>query len=123
MARLIAVSGFAGAGKTTAIDFLEARGFGRRLYVGQLVLDEVQKRGLPTGTQSENEVRADLRAKHGFAAFAQLAAPSANVILKSGHNVLLDAILAEEELKHYQLHCDPNLDLVLVSASFAIRAA
>ena len=35
MGKLIAVVGFAGAGKTTAIGFLEGIGAGRRVYVGQ----------------------------------------------------------------------------------------
>jgi dephospho-CoA kinase len=122
MARLIAVSGLAGAGKTTAIDFLETAGFGRRVYVGQLVLDAVRDRGLPPGPQSEKEVRLDLRNKHGLAALAHLAAPHVNEILKSNYNVLLDAVLTEEELAHYQLHCDRGLALIMISASFDIRA-
>jgi cytidylate kinase len=123
MARLIAVSGLAGAGKTTAIDFLEGAGFGRRVYVGQFVLDAVAERGLALGPDNEKEVRSDIRKLHGPAAFAQLAAPTVEQILSSSSNVLLDSILGEEELKYYQSRCDPDLELIFISASFDVRAS
>jgi dephospho-CoA kinase len=123
MARLIAVSGLAGVGKTTAIDFLEGAGFGRRVYVGQFVLDAVAARRLPLGPDNEREVRSEIRKLHGPAAFAQLAAPAVEQILRSSSNVLLDSILGEEELKYYQSRFDRNLELIFISASFEVRVS
>jgi dephospho-CoA kinase len=120
--KLIAVVGFAGAGKTTAIGFLEGIGAGRRVYVGQLVLNEAAARKLPPGPESEESVRLDLRQKYGLAALAVLAAPSIQRILKDNSNVLLDAILSPEELLYYRTHCDENLELIAITAPFEVRA-
>ena len=112
----------AGAGKTTAIDFLERQGLGTRLYVGQLIVDEVSARGLPPGPESELAVRESLREQHGLAAAASLAVVHVNQLCSAGSNVLLDAILFIEELKFYQDNCSGDVRLVLIDAAFEIRA-
>ena len=53
MLRILAVTGFAGAGKSTAIDYLVSIGFGSRVYVGQLVIDELAARKLEVSPENE----------------------------------------------------------------------
>jgi dephospho-CoA kinase len=122
MARLIAVTGFSGAGKTTAINFLASAIGGQKVYVGQLVLDEIAIRGISQGPESEQIVRLDLRQKYGRAGLAVLATPRIQQSLKANENVFLDAILSMEELNHCRQHCDGSLELVSILTSFDIRA-
>jgi dephospho-CoA kinase len=120
---VIGVSGFAGAGKTSATEFLEADGFGRRFYAGQIILDEVRARQLPLGPESEKIVRLELRSTLGRTAIASLACPRIVEILKRGENVLLDAVLSLDEFRYYTESCSASLALVFIESSFDVRSS
>jgi dephospho-CoA kinase len=122
MGRLIAVTGFSGAGKTTAVQLLEDAGIGRRIYAGQIVLDEIAARGLPQGRDSENVIQLELRQEHGPLALAVLVTPQIMQHLESGSSVLLDAILSAAELGHYREVCKNRFTLLAILASFEVRA-
>jgi dephospho-CoA kinase len=122
MSIVIAVSGLAGAGKTTSTEFMESEGLGQRFYVGQLVLDEVEARCLPAGAESENAIRLEIRDKFGTAAMAKLAAPRIIEMLQSKQNVLLDAVLSLEEFLYYTKECEIAVTLLMIEASFEIRS-
>lgn len=96
MGLLVGVCGFAGVGKSTAIDHLHSRCAGETIYLGSAVLDEVRKRGLPETRDSERHVRLDLR-KHDPAALARLKSASVAEALKRDVPVLVDAIMVIEE--------------------------
>jgi len=121
MGILFAVAGLAGAGKTTATDHLESVGAGRRVYVGQFVLEEVGRRGMQVTPESERLVRVALRRDHPHAV-AALGATLVKDILDSGINVLLDAIFNIEEYRFWEQLCGDQLRLVAIAASFDIRA-
>jgi dephospho-CoA kinase len=76
MALLIAVAGWSGSGKTTAIDHLSKIGAGEKIYIGEAVLDEIHARGMAPGPVSEQLVRLNLREQHGRGALALRAIPS-----------------------------------------------
>jgi dephospho-CoA kinase len=122
MPNLFAVTGFSGAGKTTAIDFIANASGTSRVYVGQLINDEVVRRGLPPGADSERAVRLDFRQKHGMAGLAALAASTIRSDIERGGTVLVDAVYSIEELNYYREYCDEHAQLISVDASFDIRA-
>jgi dephospho-CoA kinase len=122
MGRLIAVTGFSGAGKTTATHLLESAGVGYRIYAGQIVLDEVAARGLPQGRDSENIVQLDLRREHGPLALATLVTPQILQHLEAGSSILLDAILSVAEMGYYREQCKDRFMLLAILASFEVRA-
>ncbi|QIG95935.1 hypothetical protein [Bradyrhizobium sp. 6(2017)] len=66
MTRLIAVTGYSGAGKTTAIELIAKLCPSAVLYVGQLVGDEILRRQLPPGPESERTVRLELRKEYAY---------------------------------------------------------
>lgn len=76
--------------------FIEA-GFGY-LRFGQVVLDEVKKRGLPPTEENERPIREQLRQQHGMAALATLNLPRFKRLLKKGH-VLGDGMYSFAEYK------------------------
>jgi dephospho-CoA kinase len=122
MPKLFAVTGFSGAGKTTAIDFLRNEKLGRKIYVGKFILDELERRGLPQCAESEKNVRLELRQEHGPAFFAVLANTQIETAFAANENVLLDAVLSMEELNYYRAHCGGAVQLVAISTSFEVRA-
>ncbi|MCD9816655.1 AAA family ATPase [Bradyrhizobium japonicum] len=123
MTRLIAVTGYSGAGKTTALEIIQRkRASSSILYVGQLVSDEVLKRGLPPGPASEKAVRLQLRHEHGMAALANLASPQVMSDLATDNIVLVDAVCNIEEFEHYRTYCDQKALLIAIEANFDVRA-
>jgi dephospho-CoA kinase len=122
MMPLFAVTGFSGAGKTTAIDFISGYPKRSRVYVGQLINDEVVRRGLLPGADSERIVRLDFRQRHGMAGLAALAASTIRGDLERGDTVFVDAVYSVEELDYYREHCDHDAQLISIEASFDVRA-
>jgi dephospho-CoA kinase len=122
MPNLFAVTGFSGAGKTTAVDFIAKSSKGSTVYVGQLISDEVIRRGLPPGADSERAVRLDFRRIHGMAGLAALVASTIRSDLRCGRTVLVDAVYSVEELNYYREHCDSSAQLISIDASFDVRA-
>jgi dephospho-CoA kinase len=122
MASLIGLCGLAGAGKTTAIDLLEQRGRGVRVYIGAFVTAEVERRGLPPGAISEKQIREDLRVSEGMDALARRALPTIHSILAASRAALLDAIYCAEERDLYLQEFGNRLVTIAVDTSVANRA-
>jgi len=123
MSNLFAVTGFSGAGKTTAIDFIADVSKSGRVYVGQLIKDEVTRRRLPPGADSELSVRQDFRRQHGMAGLAALVTPTIRSDIEGGRTILVDAVYSLEELNYYREHCDTHAQLISIEASFEVRAS
>jgi dephospho-CoA kinase len=122
MPKLFGVTGYSGAGKTSAIDYIASQSGADRIYVGQLVSDEVISQGLPLGPDSEKSVRVRLRELHGKAGLAALVAPTIRASVALGRSVLIDAICSLEEMDYYRTKFDPTAILVSISARFDVRA-
>lgn len=119
---LLAFAGFGGAGKTTAIEHLARQRFGQRVYLGQAVLDEIDRLGLELTPQSEGRVRMELRDRFGPGAFADRGAPEIEALLRSGECPLVDAIFKPEEYARLQSCGQERSVLIAIEASFDVRA-
>jgi dephospho-CoA kinase len=123
MAFLIAVAGLSGAGKTTAVDHFRDLGLGRKVYLGETVLNEIHTRGLSATPENERAVRIDLRTQYGPEVLAARAASSIKQSLDDGVNVFLDAIFQIEEYQYLRAHCGNSTMVLLgIEASFEIRS-
>ncbi len=118
---VVALAGLSGAGKTTAISLLEARGCGIRFYVGGIVTGEVRRRGLTGTPADERLVREELRRDGGRDALARLALPAIQGFDGVGA-VLLDAIYNDEERTLYANHFGADFRMIGVDAPFTVRA-
>jgi dephospho-CoA kinase len=123
MPRIVAITGYTGAGKSTAVNFCENLGFGRRVYVGQFVVDAVVAKGWAVNPENEKLIRLALREKHGPAYLAILATPLIEGLLKAGMNVLIDAVLSIEELRFYLERFGIQFQVVRIRASFETRVS
>ena len=116
---LIAVAGHAGAGKTTAVEYLRGKLNGRVAYAGGYVRAEVAKRGLDVTPDNERRVRVDLRRELGDGALAQLALPEIEALMREGP-VLLDAVCTPAERAVYFARL-PVVVVVGILASYGVR--
>ena len=82
MKKFVAIVGMVGAGKTTASQYLEKIGF-KKVRFGQVVIDEVKRRGLKINEKNERLVREGLRKKHGMDVMARLNYPKIKKALKT----------------------------------------
>jgi dephospho-CoA kinase len=118
---LVAFAGFAGAGKTTAIEYLQQQGLGRRVYLGEAVFDEIDRRGLMRTPEVERAIRIELRSSLGPSAFADLRVSRVTELIGKGECALIDAIFMIEEYRRLE-SCSQVSVLVAIEASFETRS-
>lgn len=97
MNKLVCIVGMTGAGKSIVADEFVKAGYGYVRF-GQLTLDEVIRRGLPSSEKLEKEIREGFRKKYGMGAFATLNIPKFDELLKKG-NALGDGLYSWTEYK------------------------
>lgn len=117
--KLVAVVGMCGSGKSVLSDVLVAEGYGY-LRFGQVVLDEVKRRGVPPTETLEREIREGFRKEYGMAAIAILNLPKFAELLKVG-NVVGDGLYSWDEYKILKEKYRDNLIVVAVYAPPQIR--
>lgn len=119
MNQIIAITGLAGSGKSTVVEYIVQKGF-LKVYFGQATLDELKKQGLETNEQNEKKVREELRKEHGMEAFAKLSLAKIEEALGKG-DVVIDGMYSWEEYLFIKNKFE-NLIVVAVHASQNIRA-
>ena len=112
--KIVFIVGMAGSGKSVVADELVKQGF---LYVrfGQIVMDELKKRGLEINEANEKSVREDLRREHGMGAMATLNMQKFDELLVTS-NVVGDGLYSWTE---YKLLKEKYGDSMVVLAVFA----
>lgn len=109
----IALVGMPGAGKTLCADHLRRRGYPGFRF-GQIVVDEVERRGLPRTQESERIVREDLRALQGREAIARLALPVLRQLLQTSPVIFIDGLYSFSEYQLLRRELDAGLLVVAV---------
>lgn len=94
---LIAFAGHAGAGKTTAIEYLRVTCVCEVVYLGHAVRDEIDRRGWDRSASNERIVREELRRDEGHDAFARRSASQIREAILEGKTVFVDAIYHPSE--------------------------
>ncbi|MCY3908290.1 MAG: AAA family ATPase [Anaerolineaceae bacterium] len=109
----IALVGMPGAGKTLCADHLRRRGY-QGFRFGQIVVDEVERRGLPRTQDSERIVREDLRALQGREAIARLALPLLRQLLQTSPVIFIDGLYSFSEYQLLRRELDASLLVVAI---------
>src|SRR5438045_1588933 len=91
------MAGHAGAGKTSAVQYLSGRSGGKVIYFGQAVIEEVRARGLPDTRENERRVRLEVRERNGPTALAIPYAERVAELTARGVPVFIDAIFLQAE--------------------------
>jgi dephospho-CoA kinase len=92
---VVSIVGMAGAGKSEAARVFEGAGF-TRIRFGDITDQEIEKRGLEPGEESERYIREFIRREHGMAAYALLNRPRIDSALGSS-DVVVDGLYSWEE--------------------------
>lgn len=118
---IIALVGMPGSGKGTCTDYLQEKYGWPVIHFGNMVYDEVQRRGLDN-VGDEIFVREDMRAKEGPAVLAKHVAQNVEDYFVDGRNiVVLDGLYSWTEYKFLAEKFGKNLVIVAVAAPKNIR--
>jgi len=109
----MALVGMPGAGKTLCADHLRRRGYPGFRF-GQIVVDEVERRGLARTQDSERIVREDLRALQGREAIARLALPLLRQLLQTSPVIFIDGLYSFSEYQLLRRELDASLLVVAI---------
>lgn len=117
--KIVALVGMPGAGKSSCVDHLTARGI-PSVYFGGVVVDEVKKRYGDGGVTPDREklVREEFRAIDGMGAIAKRLIPKIDNLLKKHQHVVADGLYSWTE---YKLLKDRYGDGILIIAITAPR--
>jgi dephospho-CoA kinase len=97
MNKIIAVIGMCGSGKSEAVKFFVENGY-KRVYFGEVVMNEMKSLGLEVNEQNERQTRENLRKEYGMGAMAVKSLPVIEEYIKSS-NVVIESLYSWEEFK------------------------
>jgi len=108
-----------GSGKTYASDYFFNHGY-HFIRFGQVVLDEVKRKGLLPTEKNEKKVREDLRKEHGMDAIARLNLENFKKLLRKG-NVVADGLYSWSEYKFLKKIFGTQMVVIAVFAPPKLR--
>ncbi|MBE2225988.1 MAG: AAA family ATPase [Ignavibacteria bacterium] len=97
MNKIIAVVGMCGSGKSEAVKFFVESGY-RRVYFGEVVMNEMKRLGLEVNEANERATRENLRKEFGMGAMAVKSLPIIEEFMKHS-NVVIESLYSWEEFK------------------------
>jgi dephospho-CoA kinase len=118
---VVSIVGMAGAGKSEVARVFEGAGF-TKIRFGDITDQEIEKRGLEPGEESERYIREFIRREHGMAAYARLNRPRIDSALTNS-DVVVDGLYSWEEYTLLKDCYGDNLYVVAVWASPRTRYA
>jgi dephospho-CoA kinase len=119
--KIIALVGMMGSGKGTCVDYLHTTHSWPVLHFGNMVYEEVQRRGLHN-VEDEKFVREDMRKKDGPAVLAKHIAHKIDMLADDGQKVvLLDGLYSWSEYKFLNEKYGENLVLIATVGDKKLR--
>ncbi len=113
--KVVSIVGMTGAGKSEVSKVFEKNGF-IRIRFGDVTDEEIKKRGLEPGEESERLVREMLRQEYGMSAYARL--NLSRIDEASRHSdVVIDGLYSWEEYTFLKNYYGENFYVVAVWAS------
>lgn len=120
--RVVALVGMPGSGKSVCAEYLQQRGFFKYRF-GQIVVDEVAKRGLELTPQNERLVREDIREQEGINAIAERALPILQTGLEHHQTIIIDGLYGFGEYKLLHKALGTSMIVIAVFAARGLRYA
>jgi dephospho-CoA kinase len=110
-----------GTGKSLAVRHIQGKYGLSVVYFGGVVIEELQKRGLPITEDNEARVRLELRQTLGMAAMAIKRLPQIEDALSCGHNVAIDGLYSYSEYSFLREHLTERLVLIAIHSPKRLR--
>lgn len=121
MNKVIAVIGMCGSGKSEAVKYFESNGY-RKVYFGEVVINELKSRGLEINEKNERFVREDLRREFGMGVAAIKSIGKIKDLLKDS-NVVVESLYSWEEYKILNEEFGETFKLLNIFTTKSIRYA
>lgn len=118
--RILALVGMPGAGKTLCAKHLESRGY-KQFRFGQIVVDEVKRRGWAGTQEDERTVREELRANEGMDVMAKRALPHIKAALDAHSSIVIDGLYSFSEYKTLRKELGIDMTVVAIVAPRWLR--
>jgi dephospho-CoA kinase len=118
--KIIAIVGMAGSGKSLLSEYLKAKAI-PVIRFGEIIVGEVQRRGLALTPLNERLVREDIRKEHGMDACAKLALPVIKAKLLESSLVVIDGLYSFSEYKTLLSEFNGKLIVIAVAAPRKLR--
>jgi dephospho-CoA kinase len=109
-----------GAGKSLCAKHLAACGFFQYRF-GGIVVNEVQRRGLPLTPENERVVREGLRAEEGMDAIARRALPMLKSGLEKHTSIVIDGLYSWSEYKLLRRELGATVVVVAIVSARRLR--
>lgn len=93
---ILAIIGMPGSGKSEVVYYLEKKGI-PSVRFGKITDEGVKKKGLPLTPENERVFREEIRKKIGMGAYAILAKPQIDQLLKRNDHIAIDGLYSWEE--------------------------
>lgn len=121
-ARLLALVGMPGSGKSMLAHHLQANGFPQFRF-GGITMDELEHRGWSITPENEKIVREEIRANEGMDAYAHRALPIIHGMLNDHHTAVIDGLYSFSEWQTLKGEFGATLVVVAVVCDRALRYA
>lgn len=117
---IIAIVGMPGAGKSILAAHLRGKGY-PVIHFGDIILDEVKRRGLPVTPLNEQMVREELRTIIGMDVCARMSLPQINKKLEEHSVIIIDGLYSFSEYKTLGATFGESLVVIAVFTSKRLR--
>lgn len=119
--KILAFVGLSGAGKSSAVDYLTAKGI-PKVYFGGVVLGAMDEAGLEHTAENERIFRENLRAREGKDFVVNRIITQIDGLVDAGkHRIVADGLYTWTEYKILKHEYGPNLHVVAVVAPKLLR--
>jgi dephospho-CoA kinase len=119
--KIIAVVGMCGSGKSEAVKYFVDKGF-RKVYFGDVVIKELESRGLEINEKNERKIREELRAEYGMGVMAIKSIEKINEYYKTD-NVVIESMYSWEEFKIIKNSFGNAFEVLAIYATKNLRYA
>jgi dephospho-CoA kinase len=117
--KIIAVIGMCGSGKSEAVKFFVEKGY-KRVYFGEVVMNEIKKLGLEVNEHNERMTREALRKEFGMGAMAVKSLPLIEELIKE-NNVVIESLYSWQEFKIIKEKFGDSFRLLTIYTSKKLR--
>lgn len=119
--KIVAFVGLTGSGKSSAVDYLSARGY-PKVYFGGIVLDAMTEAGLEHTQENEKPFREELRAREGKDFVVLRIIKQINSLIEAGQRrIVADGIYTWTEYKVLKSAFPGELTVIAVVAPKRLR--
>jgi dephospho-CoA kinase len=119
--KIIAFVGLAGAGKSSAVEYVAAKGY-PKIYFGGIIYQAMDEAGIEITPESQQIFREEIRAREGKDFVARRVIKQANDLIESGQKrILFDGLYTWDEYRILKHEFPGELSVVAIVAPRRLR--